>query len=64
MTIVGGAAVDIISKSGSVVQGSGNSHIGQIAMHGGGSARNAAECLSRLGLAQDLNFISCIGDDL
>ena len=63
MTVVGGAAVDIISKSSTIFQGSGNSHVGKIVMHEGGSSRNAAECLGRLGLGYDTTFISCIGDD-
>lgn len=32
-------------------------------MHEGGSTRNLAECLGRLGLGQDVTFISAVGDD-
>lgn len=39
-----------------------NSNIGQIQMRCGGSSRNAAECLGRLG-ASETKFISMVGDD-
>ena len=32
-------------------------------MNEGGSTRNVAECLGRLGLGSDLTFISAVGDD-
>ena len=32
-------------------------------MHEGGSTRNTAECLGRLGLGPDTTFISGVGDD-
>ena len=32
-------------------------------MHEGGTTRNAAECLGRLGLGNQTTFISGIGDD-
>jgi sugar/nucleoside kinase (ribokinase family) len=32
-------------------------------MNEGGSTRNVAECLGRLGLGQDITFISAVGDD-
>ena len=63
VTIIGGAAVDIISKSDSIEHNSSNSHIGKIYMHEGGSLRNTAECFGRLGLADDVTFISGIGCD-
>lgn len=37
--------------------------MGTIRIQEGGSARNSAECIARLGLAQDLTFISSIGED-
>jgi len=37
--------------------------VGTIRIQEGGSARNSAECIARLGLAQDLTFISSIGED-
>jgi hypothetical protein len=37
--------------------------VGSIRIQEGGSARNSAECIARLGLAQDLIFISSIGED-
>ncbi len=63
ITIIGGAAVDIISQSNSIQKGSSNSHVGTITMNEGGSTRNLAECLGRLGLAHDVTFISAVGDD-
>ena len=63
MTIIGGAAIDIISKSDTIEPGSTNSHIGQILMHEGGSTRNTAECLGRLGMGKNTTFISGVGDD-
>jgi sugar/nucleoside kinase (ribokinase family) len=63
ITIIGGAAIDIISKSETITADSGNSHVGQISMHEGGSTRNTAECLGRLGLGPQVTFISGIGDD-
>ena len=63
VTVIGGCAVDIISKSETIHAGSYNSHVGQIAMHEGGSTRNAAECLARLGFGPDTTFISAVGDD-
>jgi len=63
VTIVGGAAVDIISQSDTIVPGSSNSHVGHIMMNEGGSTRNVAECLGRLGLGKDVTFVSGIGDD-
>lgn len=50
ITIIGGAAVDIIAQSDSITVDSGSSHVGTIRIHEGGSARNVAECLARLGL--------------
>lgn len=47
--MIGGAAVDIISKSETIVKGSANSHVGTITINEGGSTRNTAECLGRLG---------------
>jgi len=49
ITIIGGAAVDIISQSDTIEANSHNSHIGKIIMTEGGSTRNAAECIGRLG---------------
>lgn len=63
ITIIGGAAVDIISQSNSIEKGSSNSHVGTITMNEGGSTRNLAECLGRLNLAKDVTFISAVGDD-
>ena len=63
ITIIGGAAVDIISQSNTIEPGSGNSHIGTIVMHEGGSTRNVAECIGRLGLGADVTFIAGVGDD-
>ena len=63
ITIIGGAAVDIISRSNSLVAGSNNSHVGKIFVHEGGTTRNAAECLGHLGLGDQTTFISGIGDD-
>ena len=63
ITIIGGAAVDIISQSDSLHADSGCSHVGTIRIQEGGSLRNTAECLARLGLAQDLTFIAGIGED-
>lgn len=61
ITIVGGAAVDIISQA-AVGEGL-NSQMGKITMAPGGSTRNAAECLARLGLHNETMFISGIGTD-
>ena len=63
VTVIGGAAIDIISKSESIQPGSSNSHVGKIIMHEGGSTRNTAECLGRLGLGNRTTFISGVGDD-
>ena len=63
ITIIGGAAVDIISQSDSIEPGSNNSHVGKIVMHEGGSTRNVAECIGRLGLGNELTFISGVGSD-
>ena len=63
ITIIGGAAVDIISQSNTIEPGSMNSHVGHIVMHEGGSTRNVAECIGRLGLGSDLTFIAGVGDD-
>ena len=60
ITIIGGAALDVISQvSGEYIPE--NSNIGSITMRMGGSSRNAAECLARLGC--HFNFISAVGDD-
>jgi len=61
--VIGGAAIDIISKSQTQFEASQNSHNGTITMSEGGSTRNTAECLARLGLGSDVTFISCVGDD-
>ena len=45
------------------MKGSANSHVGTITMNEGGSTRNVAECLGRLGLGSELTFISAVGDD-
>jgi len=37
--------------------------VGKITIREGGSTRNVAECIARLGLNKDLTFISAIGDD-
>jgi sugar/nucleoside kinase (ribokinase family) len=58
---VGGAAVDIISQA-KVGKGL-NSQMGKIMMAPGGSSRNCAECIARLGLSSDTLFISGIGTD-
>ena len=63
ITIIGGAAVDIISQSDSIKTDSGQSHVGTIRLQEGGSARNVAECVAKLGFASDLTFISAVGDD-
>jgi sugar/nucleoside kinase (ribokinase family) len=38
--------------------------MGQITMTAGGSTRNTAECLGRLGLGAEVLFVSGIGDDI
>ena len=63
ITIIGGAALDIISQSDSLTTDSGSSHIGNIRLQEGGSARNVAECVARLGLYNELTFITAVGDD-
>ena len=55
--------MDVISKSDSLNQNSQNSHVGKIVMNVGGTTRNVAECLGRLGVGQQVTFISNIGDD-
>lgn len=62
LTIIGGAAVDIISKCSSELQVE-NSNIGKIFTNAGGTTRNTAECLGRLGLGHELIFVSGVGDD-
>jgi sugar/nucleoside kinase (ribokinase family) len=42
---------------------SGQSHVGTIRIQEGGSARNVAECVGRLGLEKDCTFISAVGED-
>ena len=63
VTIIGGAAIDILSSSSTIEAGSSNSHVGRIVMHEGGSTRNTAECLGRIGLGSDTTFIAGVGDD-
>lgn len=63
MTIIGGAAIDVLSRSDALELGSKNSQIGKIFVNEGGSTRNSAECLGRLGLGADTTFICGVGDD-
>ena len=63
ITIIGGASVDIIAQSDSISMDSGQSHVGTINIIEGGCSRNVAECVGRLGLSNDLTFISAVGDD-
>jgi sugar/nucleoside kinase (ribokinase family) len=37
--------------------------VGKIRIQEGGSARNVAECVGRLGLGKDCTFISAVGED-
>eukprot|EP00347_Sterkiella_histriomuscorum_P018997 403343364 len=67
ITIIGGAALDILSMSHSLHIDSGSSHIGKITIQEGGSARNVAECVARLlgnqNVQENLKFITAVGDD-
>ena len=63
ITIIGGAALDILAQSDSLSTDSGSSHIGKIKLQEGGSARNVAECVARLGFDRDLTFIAAVGTD-
>jgi len=38
--------------------------IGKITMTAGGTTRNTAECLGRLGLGAETLFVSGVGDDM
>ena len=58
--IIGGAVVDVISKTkeNEILH---NSNIGEIEINVGGSGRNCAECIARLGYSEDVLLISGIG---
>jgi hypothetical protein len=62
ISIIGGAAVDILSY-GSKQSVDKEDMIGKITMTAGGSTRNTAECLGRLGVGSDILFVSGIGND-
>jgi sugar/nucleoside kinase (ribokinase family) len=63
ITLIGGAAIDILSQSQSSKGQPGVSQKGLVKMQEGGSLRNTAECIARLGLTENLSFVTCIGDD-
>ena len=60
--IFGGVVIDIISKTinNEILY---NSNIGEIDVKIGGSGRNCAECIARLGYSKDVLLISAIGKD-
>jgi sugar/nucleoside kinase (ribokinase family) len=60
--ILGGVVIDIISKT-SNNEILNNSNIGEIDLKIGGSGRNCAECIARLGYSKDILLISAIGKD-
>jgi len=61
--VIGGAAIDIVSKSDSLSQGSVGFHMGKVMLNVGGTSRNISECLGRLGNAAQVVCVSNVGDD-
>ncbi|CAI2374377.1 unnamed protein product [Moneuplotes crassus] len=60
VTIVGGAAVDVIARTKDIAK-INNSNIGFVDIKYGGTSRNVSECITRLGFGSKLKFITSIG---
>lgn len=62
ITIVGGAAVDVLARTKFMAK-KNNSNIGAVEIKFGGVSRNVSECITKLGYGDRLKLITAIGEN-